>query len=103
VPPASFGSLVVVALIAVAAPMVVALVPRVRLLPSSWRSWPGWRWGRRGSAGCASRCPSSSSPEDGSAGLLQATSLPFIVTATEIGALLGRIRPVNRAALLGAA
>ena len=36
------------------------------------------------------------------AGLLQATSLPFIVTATEIGVLLGHIRPVNGAALVGA-
>jgi Kef-type K+ transport system membrane component KefB len=37
------------------------------------------------------------------AGLLQATSLPFIVTATEIGVLLNHIRPVNGAALVGAA
>jgi Kef-type K+ transport system membrane component KefB len=37
------------------------------------------------------------------AGLLQATSLPFIVTATEIGVILGQIRPVNGAALVGAA
>jgi Kef-type K+ transport system membrane component KefB len=37
------------------------------------------------------------------AGLLQATSLPFVVTATEIGILLGQIRPVNGAALVGAA
>ncbi len=36
------------------------------------------------------------------AGLLQATSLPFIVTAVEIGLLLGEIRPVNGAALVGA-
>lgn len=37
------------------------------------------------------------------AGLLQATSLPVIVTATEIGVILGQIRPVNGAALVGAA
>src|SRR5204863_1728047 len=36
------------------------------------------------------------------AGLLQATSLPFIVTATEIGLLLHLIRPVNGAALVSA-
>jgi Kef-type K+ transport system membrane component KefB len=37
------------------------------------------------------------------AGLLQATSLPFIVTATEIGILLHQLTPVNGAALVGAA
>ncbi len=37
------------------------------------------------------------------AGLLQATSLPFIVTAVEIGLLLGEIGSVNGAALVGAA
>ena len=36
------------------------------------------------------------------AGLLQATSLPFIVTATEIGLLLGQITPVTAAALVSA-
>ena len=36
------------------------------------------------------------------AGLLQATSLPFIVTATEIGVVLGLIQPVNGAALVAA-
>jgi Kef-type K+ transport system membrane component KefB len=36
------------------------------------------------------------------AGLLQATSLPFIVTATEIGLLLRLIRPVTGAALVAA-
>ena len=36
------------------------------------------------------------------AGLLQATSLPFIVTATEIGLLLHLIQPVNGAALVAA-
>ncbi|MBV8160119.1 MAG: cation:proton antiporter [Acidimicrobiia bacterium] len=36
------------------------------------------------------------------AGLLQATSLPFIVTATEIGLLLNLIRPVTGAALIAA-
>jgi Kef-type K+ transport system membrane component KefB len=36
------------------------------------------------------------------AGLLQATSLPFVVTAVEIGMLLGEIGPVNGAALVGA-
>ena len=36
------------------------------------------------------------------AGLLQATSLPFIVTATEIGLLLHLITPVNGAALISA-
>jgi Kef-type K+ transport system membrane component KefB len=34
------------------------------------------------------------------AGLLQATSLPFIVTATQIGVQLGRITPVTAAALV---
>jgi Kef-type K+ transport system membrane component KefB len=34
------------------------------------------------------------------AGLLQATSLPFIVTATQIGVELGRITPVTAAALV---
>jgi Kef-type K+ transport system membrane component KefB len=34
------------------------------------------------------------------AGLLQATSLPFIVTATQIGVQLGRITPVTGAALV---
>jgi Kef-type K+ transport system membrane component KefB len=34
------------------------------------------------------------------AGLLQATSLPFIVTATQIGVQLGRISPVTAAALV---
>ena len=34
------------------------------------------------------------------AGLLQATSLPFIVTATSIGVSIGAIRPVNAAALV---
>jgi Kef-type K+ transport system membrane component KefB len=34
------------------------------------------------------------------AGLLQATSLPFIVTATQIGVQLGRISPVTGAALV---
>ncbi len=33
-------------------------------------------------------------------GLLQATSLPFIVTATQIGVLLGKITPVTAAALV---
>jgi Kef-type K+ transport system membrane component KefB len=33
-------------------------------------------------------------------GLLQATSLPFIVTATQIGVELGRITPVTAAALV---
>ncbi|HYU05320.1 MAG TPA: hypothetical protein VEL02_15875, partial [Jatrophihabitantaceae bacterium] len=33
-------------------------------------------------------------------GLLQATSLPFIVTATQIGVQLGRISPVTGAALV---
>jgi Kef-type K+ transport system membrane component KefB len=37
------------------------------------------------------------------AGLLQATPLPFIVTAVEIGMLLGEIGSVNGAALVGAA
>ncbi len=36
------------------------------------------------------------------AGLLQATSLPFLVTATEIGVALGEIRPVTGAALVSA-
>jgi Kef-type K+ transport system membrane component KefB len=36
------------------------------------------------------------------AGLLQATSLPFIVTATQIGLLLGEITPVTAAALVTA-
>jgi Kef-type K+ transport system membrane component KefB len=36
------------------------------------------------------------------AGLLQATSLPFLVTATMIGADLGVVSPVNAAALVGA-
>jgi Kef-type K+ transport system membrane component KefB len=36
------------------------------------------------------------------AGLLQATSLPFLVTATMIGSDLGVISPVNAAALVGA-
>ncbi|MCU1449455.1 MAG: Na+/H+ antiporter-like protein [Acidimicrobiales bacterium] len=36
------------------------------------------------------------------AGLLQATSLPFIVTATEIGLLLHLLTPVNGAALVSA-
>jgi Kef-type K+ transport system membrane component KefB len=36
------------------------------------------------------------------AGLLQATSLPFLVTATMIGSELGVISPVNAAALVGA-
>jgi Kef-type K+ transport system membrane component KefB len=36
------------------------------------------------------------------AALLQATSLPFLVTATEIGLLLGKIAPVTGAALLSA-
>lgn len=33
-------------------------------------------------------------------GLLQATSLPFIVTATQIGVILGNITPVTAAALV---
>ncbi|MEA2685689.1 MAG: hypothetical protein QOE93_884 [Actinomycetota bacterium] len=36
------------------------------------------------------------------AGLLQATSLPFLVTATEIGVALGKITPVTGAALVSA-
>ncbi|MCA1690834.1 MAG: cation:proton antiporter [Actinobacteria bacterium] len=36
------------------------------------------------------------------AGLLQATSLPFLVTATQIGASLGEIRPDTAAALVSA-
>lgn len=36
------------------------------------------------------------------AGLLQATSLPFLVTATAIGVTLGEIRPVTAAALVSA-
>ena len=36
------------------------------------------------------------------AGLLQATTLPFLVTATQIGVLLGRITPVTSAALVAA-
>jgi len=36
------------------------------------------------------------------AGLLQATSLPFLVTATAIGVTLGEIKPVNGAALVSA-
>jgi Kef-type K+ transport system membrane component KefB len=36
------------------------------------------------------------------AGLLQATSLPFLVTATAIGVALGEIRPVTAAALVSA-
>ncbi|MGH9278788.1 MAG: cation:proton antiporter [Acidimicrobiales bacterium] len=36
------------------------------------------------------------------AGLLQATSLPFIVTATQIGLILGEISPVTAAALVSA-
>jgi Kef-type K+ transport system membrane component KefB len=36
------------------------------------------------------------------AGLLQATSLPFLVTATMIGTELGVVTPVNAAALVGA-
>jgi Kef-type K+ transport system membrane component KefB len=36
------------------------------------------------------------------AGLLQATSLPFLVTATEIGVALGEIKPVTGAALVSA-
>lgn len=36
------------------------------------------------------------------AGLLQATSLPFLVTATQIGVALGEIKPVNGAALVSA-
>jgi Kef-type K+ transport system membrane component KefB len=36
------------------------------------------------------------------AGLLQATSLPFIVTATQIGLILGTITPVTAAALVTA-
>lgn len=36
------------------------------------------------------------------AGLLQATSLPFLVTATMIGTDLGAVSPVNAAALVGA-
>jgi Kef-type K+ transport system membrane component KefB len=36
------------------------------------------------------------------AALLQATSLPFLVTATQIGLLLGKIAPVTGAALLSA-
>ena len=33
-------------------------------------------------------------------GLLQATSLPFIVAATQIGVMLGKITPVTAAALV---
>jgi hypothetical protein len=33
-------------------------------------------------------------------GLLQATSLPFIVTATQIGVALGKLSPVTAAALV---
>jgi Kef-type K+ transport system membrane component KefB len=40
--------------------------------------------------------------ETAAAGLLQATSLPFLVTATMIGTDLGVISPVNAAALVGA-
>jgi len=36
------------------------------------------------------------------AGLLQATSLPFLVTATAIGVTLGEIKPVTAAALVSA-
>jgi hypothetical protein len=36
------------------------------------------------------------------AGLLQATSLPFIVTATQIGVAIGTIRPATGAALVAA-
>ena len=36
------------------------------------------------------------------AGLLQATTLPFLVTATQIGLILGRITPVTGAALVAA-
>ena len=36
------------------------------------------------------------------AGLLQATSLPFLVTATSIGVTLGEITPVTGAALVSA-
>jgi Kef-type K+ transport system membrane component KefB len=36
------------------------------------------------------------------AGLLQATSLPFIVTATAIGVAIGAVRPVTAAALVAA-
>ena len=35
-------------------------------------------------------------------GLLQATSLPFIVAATQIGVVLGKITPVTAAALVSA-
>jgi Kef-type K+ transport system membrane component KefB len=43
-----------------------------------------------------------SSGEALAAGLLQATSLPFLVTATMIGGELGVVSPVNAAALVGA-
>jgi Kef-type K+ transport system membrane component KefB len=43
-----------------------------------------------------------SAPQAVAAGLLQATSLPFLVTATMIGSDLGLISPVNAAALVGA-
>lgn len=36
------------------------------------------------------------------AGLLQATSLPFVVTASEVGVALGTITPVTGAALVSA-
>ncbi len=41
-------------------------------------------------------------PSAVAAGLLQATSLPFIVTATEIGLSLGLVRPATGAALVSA-
>jgi Kef-type K+ transport system membrane component KefB len=43
-----------------------------------------------------------SGPQVAAAALLQATSLPFLVTATMIGTELGAISPVNAAALVGA-
>lgn len=41
-------------------------------------------------------------PQIVAAGLLQATSLSFIVVATEIGVAVGEVRPVNAASLVAA-
>jgi Kef-type K+ transport system membrane component KefB len=44
--------------------------------------------------------PASGPRATAALGLLQATSLPFIVTATQIGLTLGKISPVTAAALV---
>jgi hypothetical protein len=91
----NFDNLVAVLAVAAAVPLILAAVPRVPLFLLALLVV-------RGLPAVLYRSALASIRDVAVAGLLQATSLPFIVAATTIGLQLHAIGPANAAALVAA-